>query len=178
MAELTVDLTYGTALYQAAAEINKEKQILEEGRAVAGILKAEPEFEAVLRSPAISAEEKKTVLCNVFSGRLMQELVNFLCILIDKGRFTHFERIIREYGRLYDSREGIIKGTIYSVEPLDGGRLAEFEKQTGKLMGGNVVLENRTDKSLIGGVKILVNGKIIDASIRNRLNKIASEIRV
>ena len=34
MAELTVDLTYGTALYQAAAEINKEKQILEEGRAV------------------------------------------------------------------------------------------------------------------------------------------------
>ena len=41
MAELTVDLTYGTALYQAAAEINKEKQILEEGRAVAGILKAE-----------------------------------------------------------------------------------------------------------------------------------------
>ena len=45
-------------------------------------------------------------------------------------------------------------------------------------MGGNVVLENRTDKSLIGGVKILVNGKIIDASIRNRLNKIASEIRV
>ena len=31
MAELTVDLTYGTALYQAAAEINKEKQILEEG---------------------------------------------------------------------------------------------------------------------------------------------------
>ena len=178
MAELTVDLTYGTALYQAAAEINKEKQILEEGRAVAGILKVEPEFEALLRSPAISAEEKKTALCNVFSGRLTQELVNFLCILIDKGRFIHFERILRVYGRLYDSREGIIKGTIYSVEPLDEGRIAEFEKQTGRLLGGNVVLENRTDKSLIGGVKILVNGKIIDASIRSRLNKIASEIRV
>mgnify|MGYP001700665446 CR=1 FL=1 len=43
---------------------------------------------------------------------------------------------------------------------------------------GEQHLENRTDKSLIGGVKILVNGKIIDASIRNRLNKIASEIRV
>ena len=68
MAELTVDLTYGTALYQAAAEINKEKQILEEGRAVAGILKAEPEFEAVLRSPAISAEEKKTVLWQADAG--------------------------------------------------------------------------------------------------------------
>lgn len=178
MAELTVDLTYGTALYQAAAEINKEKQILEEGRAVAGILKAEPEFEALLRSPAIAAEEKKTALCNVFENRLTQELVNFLCILIDKGRFNHFERIIRVYEKLYDNREGIIKGTIYSVEPLNEGRLAEFEKQTGKLMGGNVSLENRIDKSLIGGVKILVDGKIIDASIRNRLNKIAAEIRV
>ena len=178
MAELTVDLTYGTALYQAASEINKEKQILEEGRAVADLLKAEPDFEALLRSPAIAAEEKKTVLCNVFSGRLSQELVNFLCILIDKGRFIHFDRIIRVYAGLYDSREGIIKGTIYSVKPLDKDRLNEFEIQTEKLMGGNVILENRIDKSLIGGVKILVNGKIIDASIRSSLNRMASEIRV
>ena len=86
--------------------------------------------------------------------------------------------IARVYGRLYDNREGIIKGTIYSVEPLDSHRLEGFEKQTAKLMGGRVFLENRTDKSLIGGVKVLVNGKIIDASIRSRLNKIASEIRV
>ena len=132
----------------------------------------------IIGAAAITRTPMLVKLCNVFSGRLTQELVNFLCILIDKGRFTHFERIIREYGRLYDSREGIIKGTIYSVEPLDEGRLAEFEKQTGKLMGGNVVLENRTDKSLIGGVKILVNGKIIDASIRSSLNRMASEIRV
>lgn len=178
MAELTVDLTYGTALYQAAAETDKQREILEEGCFLADLLKSEPELNMLLKSPAIAAEQKKALLCDIFEGKLVPELVNFLCILIDKGRFTHFARIMRVYGRLYDSREGILKGTIYSVEPLDEDRLAEFEKQTGKLMGGNVILENQTDKSLIGGVKILVNGKIIDASIRNRLNKIASEIRV
>lgn len=178
MAELTVDLTYGTALYQAAAELGKEAQILEEGRAVVEIFRNEPEFEAVLRSPAVAAEAKKNLLCNVFEGRLTQELLNFLCILIDKGRFNRFRRIISEYARLYDSREGIIKGIIYSVEPLDSKRLAEFENQTSKLMGVRVILENQTDSSLIGGVKILADGRIIDASIRSRLNKIASEIRI
>ena len=68
--------------------------------------------------------------------------------------------------------------TAEKVNPLDKDRLNEFEKQTEKLMGGNVILENRIDKSLIGGVKILVNGKIIDASIRSSLNRMASEIRV
>lgn len=178
MAELTVDLTYGTALYQAAAETGRQREILEEGCFLADLLKSEPELDMLLKSPAIAAEQKKTMLCDIFEGKLVQELVNFLCILIDKGRFTRFARIMRVYGRLYDNREGIIKGTIYSVEPLDSRRLEEFEKQTAKLMGGRVFLENRTDKSLIGGVKVLVNGKIIDASIRSRLDRIASEIRI
>ncbi len=178
MAELTVDLTYGTALYQAAADIGKQREILEEGCFLADLLKAEPELNMLLKSPAIAGEQKKSLLCDIFDGKLVPELVNFLCILIDKGRFTHFDRIMRVYGRLYDNRESIIKGTIYSVEPLDRQRLDEFEKQTARLMGGKVFLENRTDASLIGGVKILVNGKIIDTSIRSRLNKMASEIRV
>lgn len=178
MAELTVDLTYGTALYQAAVETDREKQILEEGRFLTEIFNTEPEFEALLKSPVIAADDKKSMVCGIFEGRLSQELVNFLCILIDKSRFSHFARIIRVYAELYDNREGIIKGTIYSVEPLAKEKLAEFEKQTGKLMGGNVILDNKTDKTLIGGVKILVNGKIIDASIKNQLSRIASEIRV
>ncbi len=178
MAELTVDLTYGTALYHAAVEIDKQREILEEGCFLADLLKAETELNMLLKSPAIAGEQKKSLLRDIFEGKLVPELVNFLCILIDKGRFNHFARIMRVYGRLYDNREGLIKGTIYSVEPLDRQRLDEFEKQTGKLMGGKVFLENRTDASLIGGVKILVNGKIIDTSIRSRLDKMASEIRV
>ena len=65
MAELTVDLTYGTALYQAAAETDKQREILEEGCFLADLLKSEPELNMLLKSPAIAAEQKK-LCCAIY----------------------------------------------------------------------------------------------------------------
>ena len=64
MAELTVDLTYGTALAAAAKETERESDILEEGMQIADIMENEPDFKRFLCYPGISIEEKKKVwLC-------------------------------------------------------------------------------------------------------------------
>ena len=83
MAELTVDLTYGSALYQAAVETNKKDLILDEAFQVQDVFEREPEFFEFLNYPAISAIEKKDVLKNVFEGRICQELLNLLYVLTD-----------------------------------------------------------------------------------------------
>jgi F0F1-type ATP synthase delta subunit len=59
MAELTVDMTYGKALFEAASDMNKEEQILEEALALQEILKENPELLEFIKTPVISAEEKR-----------------------------------------------------------------------------------------------------------------------
>ena len=176
MAELTIDLTYGTALYEAAKETGKKETILEEATELVGILQNEPDLHTFINYPAISAVEKKKVIENIFSGRICDELLNFLYILVDKRRTTHFERIVKVYKSLVDKEEGYSYGTVFSVTPLGDDRIKELEEDVSKLFRSNVRLTNEIDPKLMGGVKILVDGKIIDASIRKKFDDLGSRI--
>lgn len=176
MAELTIDLTYGSALFQAAEETGKRDLILDEACQVLGIFEQEPEFYAFINYPAISAEEKKTVLKQVFEGRICEELLNLLYVLVDKGRTLHFSRIIKAYREMVNHEDGFSYGTVYSVEPLDPQQIAKLESQTSSLLQQNVRLENKLDPKIMGGIKILVDGRIIDASIRKRFEDLESKL--
>jgi ATP synthase F1 delta subunit len=178
MAELTVDLTYGTALMEAARELGKETQILEEAQAVVQLIEAEPDLHQFINYPGVSADEKKEVLKNIFEGRICEELLNFLYILVDKRRTMNFGRIIKVYKSLVEREEGVSYGTVYSVVKLSDERMAELEEQTSKLLQMNVKLENELDPSLLAGFKILVEGKIIDASYRKKFDELASQMNL
>ena len=178
MAELTVDMTYGTALYEAASELAKTEQIAGEADEVLAVLEAEPDLRAFVDYPAISAEEKKKVLKNVFGGQIADELMNFMFVLIDKRRMGQFERIIKVYKDLMNHEEGVAYGEVYSAAPLDQERLKEIEDQTSKLLQENVRLTNEVDPGLIAGIKVLVEGKIIDASYRKRFDELASQMNL
>ena len=159
MAELTVDLTYGTALMEAARELGKEDQILDEAQAVAQLIEEEPDLHKFINYPGVSADEK-----------------NY--ILVDKRRTMNFGRIVKVYKSLIEKEEGVSYGTVYSVVKLSDDRLAELEKQTSELLQMNVKLENELDPRLLAGFKILVEGKIIDASYRKRFDELASQMNL
>ena len=176
MAELTIDRTYGSALYQAAVETDKKDLILDEACQVLGIFEQETDFYTFVNYPAISVKEKKAVLKNVFQGRICQELLNFLYILADKGRTYHFPKIVKAYQEMVNQDEGFSSGTVYSVEPLKPEQLARLEEETASLLQKKVKLENKLDAKLMGGVKILIDGRIIDASIRKRFENLSSQL--
>jgi F-type H+-transporting ATPase subunit delta len=177
MAELTIEMTYGSALYQAAQELGKEKQILEEAMALMEVLKESPDMQALLNNPTISPKEKKVVVQKVFEGRICDELLNLLYVLLDKRRARNFSNIIKTYKKLIDKEQGVSYGKVFSVQPLSAARLKEFEEETSKLLRSRVSLENETDQSLIGGVKIFVEGKVLDASLRTRLQNLGNTIK-
>ncbi len=178
MEELTIDLTYGTALFEAARETGKTELINEEAGQLLEIFREEPDLQKFVCTPGISAEEKKKVLENVFRGKICDELLNFLFVLADKGRMMHFEKMIKSYRKLMDKEEGVSYGKVYSVIPLTDEQISGLEKDASKLFRMNVKLANEIDPSLIGGVKLLVEGKLIDASIRKRFDDLSSQINL
>lgn len=177
MAELTVDLTYGKALFDAATELGMTETILEEGQALTDIFKKEPAFYEFICTPIVSAAQKKEALSNVFSGKISKELLNFLFILIDKRRTREFTNIIKRYKLILDQSQGFSTGTIFSATPLSAEQISTFEEKTGKLIQKKVRLENKTDTTIIGGIRIFIEGKVIDATIKKRLKDLEETLR-
>ena len=177
MDSLTVDHTYGQALYDAARDRGKIELIGEEYKAVSKVFADNPLLKKLFLVPTLSAPEKKSVAEKVFSGRISQELLNFICVLIDKRRIGAWENIGRHFEKLVWDAEGRARGILYSAVPLDEDRRKAIEGKTGAAIGKIVKLENRVDKSLIGGVKVYVDGRLIDASVKTRLEAMKQRIR-
>ena len=170
MAELTIDKVYAKALYQVAQEMKIEEKVVAEAKEIGAIMKREPDLKRFMDSPIISVAEKKQVLGTIFQDQICEELMNFLYVLVDKGRTGHFEKILGRLIRISMEEEGVSAGVIYSTQLLSNVQIEGFEAQTGKLLQKKVHLENHIDTSLVGGVKILIEGKIIDASFRKQLD--------
>ncbi|MDR3072773.1 MAG: F0F1 ATP synthase subunit delta [Clostridiales Family XIII bacterium] len=171
MENLTVDTVYGLGLFEAGSELNMLDAIQEELQAVRDAFKEYPELAELLKRPTLRGEDKKDVLKKIFEGKLSAPTLNFLFVLVDKRRIGQFTGIVRAFEKLMDERNGITKGMLYSAVTLSDAQIAKLEDETGRLLQKNVKLTNELDVDLIGGVRIYIDGKIFDASIRSRIDQ-------
>lgn len=174
MEALTIDSTYGKALFDAARDLGKEDLILQELDEIVEVMRAEEGLCKLMEIPTISAAARKEALGKIFEGRICDELLNFLFVLTDKRRTFHFQRIVRRYRDFYNEAHGYYEGEVYTSFELDERRIAKLEEETGALLKENIKLKNIVDPAVVGGFKIMVKGKIIDASLQNKLKKLAA----
>jgi ATP synthase F1 delta subunit len=176
MENLTVNDVYGLALYEAASELGKTDEFLGAARVIRDVFKEQPDFFLLLRTPSIAPSERKKLAAEVFDGRVPPELVNFIYVLMDKRRVGQFAGIVGVFEKKADAEEGVLEGRIESATELTKEQLARFENETGKLLRKNVRLKSEVDARLIGGVRIYIDGKLIDASIRRKLDELKEKI--
>ena len=177
MAESVVSLTYGDALFEAAEEVGKKEQIYEEIMLTAQIVKENPELSEFLGNPTISSKEKKSLIEKALGEKFCHESINFLFVLIDKGRTWEIRRIAKHYAKRYNQSKGMAEGKIYSVIPLSEQQITNFEKEMSKLLQKKVKLRNKIDKGLIGGVVLQVDGRIIDKSLKYDLDRLLLDLK-
>ena len=174
--ELVVAMTYGQALFDAAKELDKLKVIEEELTQIDQILKGEEAFVALLQNPAVPLAKKKQMIRNVFEGKVQQEVLSLLYILVDRGRMSYYHYIVKEYLRLYDAERGDAYGKVYSAVALTEDEMEKIALETGHLLRKKILLKNEIDPGLIGGIKVAVDGKLIDASFSSQLKDLRGRI--
>ena len=106
MAKL-VSKTYGDALFALAVEEHMVDQLYEEAQAVAQILRENTELTRLMNHPKIEKEEKVRLIEDIFKGRIGDELVGLLRMLVQKGHyketdqvFTYFIDRVKEYKKI------------------------------------------------------------------------------
>jgi len=176
MENLTVNSVYGIGLYEAVADTGMERQVCASLGEIESLFKENRELFDLLRVPTIAAEERKTIATDVFEGKIPAELLNFICVLIDKRRMDNFFGITRVYEKLVDEREGFIGGRLVTAAKITDKQLMRLEEETGKLLHKNVRLKDETDPSLLGGCRIYIDGRLIDASLKTKLIKLKEKL--
>jgi ATP synthase F1 delta subunit len=169
MAELTVDVVYGASLFDVSQEMNKTVEMAKDFNFFIKSIDANPMFQEFLCTPTIPKDEKKEVVKNCFDGLICQELMNFIYILIDKKRCRNIKMIYNYFNKLIDKSQNVSHGVVFSYQELSAEEISGIEVETGRLLKKHINLKNEIDKTIIGGFKILIEGKVIDATVKKRL---------
>ncbi len=177
MAKL-VSKTYGEALFKLALEENKLDAMGKEAESVVGIMKDNPDFLKLLNHPKISREEKVSVVEKIFKGNVSDEIVGFLVIIVEKGRYGDLEEIFEYFLSQVMEYKNIGVAYVTSAASLTGEQKKAVEErllQTTKYV--QFVMHYSVDETLIGGMVIRIGDRVVDSSIRTKLTTMANELK-
>ena len=163
---------YGAALFMLACEEKAERSYAEALDTVKQIFLEEPTYIEMLSSPSISLCERLNAIENAFKEAVPENVLSYLMLLCEKGRMPHFFDSVEEYVSLFNASERVSDAKITSAIELTEEEKQKLIKKLEAMIGGKVNVEYFTDAALLGGVIVEIDGKIIDGSLRHRLNDI------
>lgn len=166
---------YASALFDLALDQSIDEELLNHIKVIQSLLEDNPGFIALLGKSQLSKAEKKSLLNDVFPfGHVY--ILNTLNILVDRHRSFLMLEVLKGYRHLYNQHHSILEGIAYTVTPLSLSELHELETNLALKENCRVELSNRLDPRLIKGIKIRFNDKVIDASMKSRLENLRESL--
>jgi F-type H+-transporting ATPase subunit delta len=167
---------YAIALFDLSLEKDKINECQEESRILYNALFENEEIIHILSSCFLSKSEKIKIANVILVDFKQEDFINFVRVIIDNGREKHILRILKEFDNICNEHLGVKTGDVFSPYKITEEQINEIEKVVGKKIGFKVKLKNKTDESLIGGVKVVVGDYVFDNSIKNKLLQMRSTL--
>lgn len=166
---------YAEALFDVARGSGKLDAIRDELAQFADAVAVDRDLQVFLFSPYFSTAEKVAGLKRAVSGA-EPELLNFLELAIEKHRMPEVFRIRRQFEELWKRENRRIDVTVTSAVELDAAVVARIGEEIERQTGRQVELASRVDEEILGGMVLQVGNMVLDASIRNRLEKLRKSV--
>jgi ATP synthase F1 delta subunit len=166
---------YARSLFEVAKEHDKLDVVREQLGEFADALAEDRELSVFFFSPYFSTQEKKDGLARVVVDA-DETVVNFLDLLIEKHRMPVAFRIRREYDVMWEHENKVLPVEITSAVELDEQTVKGIGDRIGSETGQRVELTARVEPDILGGVVLRVGNQILDASIRNRLERLRRQV--
>ena len=166
---------YAQALFLLATEKEKEEDYARGLESVRAMFAENPEYVDFLSCPSIPCPERKEAISSAF-GEYEEDIVSFLCILCERGRIRELFECIEEYKKLLDFKKNVKNVRVRSSAVLGEEEKARLKSRLEAIHNCSVSIEYEIDSSLIGGLVIEIDGKIIDGSVKTRLEQVKGVI--
>jgi F-type H+-transporting ATPase subunit delta len=176
MIEGSLSRRYTKALFQLAREAGQEEKIGQEIESFLGAYTG-AQLQKVLTNPAFGMDSRKRVVIEV-SNRLQLSIlaIHFLSLLLERDRLPYLPSIATRYRRLLNETRGRAEAKIVSPSSLEPVMVDRLQEVLHQISGKEIVLQEETDASLIGGVLVEFEGKVYDGSVRTQLDNMKQRI--
>ena len=164
--------TYAQALYDLAKEENLTDAVGQQLDALKDAFDAEPDFLRLMSAPNLSKEERCQILDDSFRGKVHPYLLNFLKILTEKGYMRYFSDCCDAYTGHFDQDNGILRVTAVTAVALSDGQADRLTQKLTGITGKKIVLKNRIDSTVLGGVRLDYDGQRLDDTVSHRMASI------
>ena len=166
---------YADALFGAAKGAGKLDAIREQLGQFADALEGNRDMSVYFFSPYFSSAEKKEGIERAVLGA-EPELLNFLFLLVEKHRMPVIFRIRRQFDVLWAKENKRLAVTVTSAVDLDPEIVERIGREIEQQTGQTVELESHVDDAILGGLVLQVGNMVLDASVRNRLEKLRKNV--
>jgi F-type H+-transporting ATPase subunit delta len=160
--------TYASVLFDAAAADDAVDEVFSQMEAVQRIVRGHAPLRDALTDDSVSGAQRAKVVTEVFAG-LNPALVSTLVVLADRGSFDLFSSVVEAYGIVAEDKRGVVAVDVTTAVELTDSLRESITKKLAADMGKSVIIREKVDPSIIGGVVFSTHGQRIDASIASQL---------
>ena len=164
---------------EAAFEVAQRDGTVETWRSeldAAGEIAADDQVGRMLGNPAVALETRTEMAESIFGKTVSKPVLNLIGLMLRRGRIEQLPRVAAEFRRLDNARQGITLATATSAAPLSPDEVQALTARMEELTGGRVELDLRTDPSLLGGLVVRIGDRLIDGSVRGRLERLRNQL--
>lgn len=166
---------YAEALFEVAENEDKLDEIHDQLGEVADAIADNRDLQVFLFSPYFSSSEKRDGMGKAVSGA-EPELTNFLELLAEKHRMPAIFRIRRRFDEMWAKEKRRLEVRLTSAVELPSNVVKEVGTEIEKQTGQTIELESDVDEDILGGLVLQVGNMVLDASVRNKLERLRKEV--
>lgn len=167
---------YGGSMYDLAAEENLSDVVLEQMGQIKAIFRENPDYLKLLMNPAIDKAERIKLIDDAFGSEAEKYLTNFIKLLCEKNLLGEFEGCVEEFTRRYNNDHGIGAAVVTTAVALSEKQAAALKAKLESISGKKVSLEQKIDPSILAGIRVEIDGKLLDGTASGRLSGISKKL--
>lgn len=170
---------YAKALFDLAKESNATDKIGADLDTFDRMIGESADLRRFLKSPAFSAEEQKNAIVALLNkAGIAGTAANFLKLVAEKRRLFALDDMIRDYRKLNDGEKGLAQAEVTVAEPLKDAHVLALKDALASVAGTSDVNVNiKVDPSIIGGMIVQLGSRMIDSSLKTKLNMIRTRMK-
>ncbi len=168
---------YAKALFALAMENDKEQEYAKSLELLNDVFGDNPQYLQLLSSPGIPLSERCDALNKAFSDKLPTHVLSFVKLLCEKRYINDFSLCVTEYKNLLNEIKRMSQAKVISAVKLNEEEKKALKEKLEKMSGRTVVLECEVDETILGGLIIEIDGKTVNASIKEHLKNVKDVIR-
>lgn len=176
MSSYNIATRYANALMELATENNVLKQVADDMELVFNGIASSKELRTILKSPVIKTEKKEAILNDIFKSKIGDVSTNFLQFVVKKNRENFIYDILKRFKELYYLRINRVEAKVLSSVELTELQKDQLQSSLEQYTKKDVTSVFSIDDSIIGGFVVKINDTVLDASIKQQLNKLRKKL--